>query len=152
MQIVLCLHRIQLFYQMEVTLMMHQLLKHILMFVTEHNYTEVTTIIAATEHVFSTFASPENLQGKQLQVYNIVQTHYESSNPPPLHIIVSGTAGTGKSYLIHCLRLLLNKQLCVTAPTGVAAFNVEGHTLHSIFALPTRGEFKELAGNHLHQV
>ena len=102
--------------------------------------------------MFSTFASPENLQGKQLQVYNIVQTHYESSNPPPLHMIVSGTAGTGKSYLIHCLRLLLNKQLCVTAPTGVAAFNVEGHTLHSIFALPTRGEFKELAGNHLHQV
>ena len=75
--------------------------------------------------VFTTTASPANLQGKQQQVYTTVQQHYTTIDPPPLRIIVSGTAGTGKSYLIHCLRLLLQHQLQVAAPTGVAAFNVE---------------------------
>lgn len=75
--------------------------------------------------VFTTTANPENLQGKQLQVYNTVKSHYESSSiTQPLLMIVAGTAGTGKSYLIHCLQLLLKDKLCVAAPTGVAAFNI----------------------------
>ena len=102
--------------------------------------------------VFSTTANPDSLQGKQLQVYNTVKSHYESNITQPLLMIVSGTAGTGKSYLIHCLRLLLKDKLCVTAPTGVAAFNIQGHTLHSLFSLPTKGEFKELEGNRLHEL
>ena len=67
-------------------------------------------------------------------------------------MIISGTAGTGKSYLIKCLRLLLNKQVHVAAPTGVAAFNIEGHTLHSLFSLPTKGDFKDLEGECLHKM
>ena len=70
----------------------------------------------------------------------------ESNETTPLQMIVSGTAGTGKSYLIHCLRLLLKDKVRVVAPTGVAAFNVDGNTLHSLLNLPTRGEFK---GEHL---
>ena len=46
-------------------------------------------------------------------------------------MIVSGTAGTGKSFLIHCLKALLLDGLRVMAPTGVAAFNVGSVTLHS---------------------
>ena len=61
-------------------------------------------------------------------------------------MIVSGTAGTGKLYLIHCLRLLLQDK---AAPTGVATFNIDGHTLHSLFDLPTKGEFTNLDGNRL---
>ena len=87
-----------------------------------------------------------------MQVYNAVKLHFESNNTQPLHMIVSGTAGTGKSYLIHCLRLLLKNQLRVAAPTGVAAFNIQGHTLHSLFSLPTKGEFKELEGNCLREL
>ena len=83
---------------------------------------------AAGEHMFTTSANPQNLHGKQLQVYTTVQQHYEAVNPPPLRTIVSGTAGTGKSYLINCLRLFLQHQLRVAAPTGVAAFNVDGHS------------------------
>lgn len=67
-------------------------------------------------------------------------------------MIISGTAGTGKSYLIKCLRLLLNEQVHVAAPTGVAAFNIEGHTLHSLFSLPTKGDFKDLEGKRLHKM
>ncbi len=67
-------------------------------------------------------------------------------------MIVSGTAGTGKSYLIQCLRLVLHDKLKVSAPTGVAAFNVNGHTLHSLLELPIKGEFKDLDGNRLQQL
>ena len=101
---------------------------------------------AAGQHIFTTSADPANLQGKQLQVYIIVQS---AINPPPLRMIFSGTAGTGKSYLFHCLRLFLQHQVVVAAPTGVAAFNIDGHTLHSLLSLLTRGEFKDLEGERL---
>ena len=65
---------------------------------------------------------------------------------------MSGTAGTGKSYLIQCLKLLLKDCLCVAAPTGVAAFNVDGYTLHSLLSLPVKGDFKPLEGKRLQNV
>ena len=70
----------------------------------------------------------------------------------PLRMIISGTAGTGKSYLIHCLRLLLQERVCVAAPTGVAALNIAGHTLHSLLSLPTKSDFKDLEGDRLNQL
>ncbi len=99
-----------------------------------------------------TTADPQHLVGKQLEVYTFVKEHLESANPHPFHLIVSGTAGTGKSYLIHCLQLLLGDKVRVAAPTGVAAFNVDGNTLHSLLSLPTKGEFKDLNGEHLHKI
>ena len=98
----------------------------------------------------STFAiDPGLLQGKQRLVYDTVRQHLHSPGTEPLRMILSGTAGTGKSYLIHCLRSLLQHQVRVVAPTGVAAFNVEGVTLHSFLHLPTRGDFKNLEGGRL---
>ena len=62
------------------------------------------------------------------------------------------TAGTGKSFLIACSKQLLSHKVQVTAPTGVAAFNVQGCTLHSLLQLPTKGEFKDLEGESLHKI
>ena len=101
---------------------------------------------------FTTTANPCHLQGKQLQTYELVKEHMEGDKSNPLRMIVSGTAGTGKSYLIHCLRLLLQDKVRVVAPTGVAAFNVDGHTLHSLLCLPTKGEFKDLEGERLNRI
>ena len=67
-------------------------------------------------------------------------------------MVVSGTAGTGKSYLIQCLKLLLRDHLLVAAPTGVAAFNVDGYTLHSLLSLPIKGDFKPLEGKRLQTI
>ena len=69
-----------------------------------------------------------------------------------LRMIITGTAGTGKSYLNQCIGLLLGDTLKIAAPTGVASFIIEGTTLHSLLHLPTRGEFKQLEGNHLQQL
>lgn len=121
------------------------------------NLEEMPSFIAqqrqsAPQQTFTTTADPQHLQGKQLQAYNILLRHKESDNPSPLQMIVSGTAGTGKSYLIHCLRLLLGDKVHVTAPTGVAAFNIDGYTLHSFLSLPTKGEFKDLEGERLQRL
>ena len=99
-------------------------------------------------------ADPGLLQGRQLEAYTIVRDHLEahSSSSQPLRMVVSGTAGTGKSYLIQCLKLLLRDHLLVAAPTGVAAFNVDGYTLHSLLSLPIRGDFKPLEGKRLQTI
>ncbi len=96
-------------------------------------------------------ANPNNLQGNQMQSYLAVQQHFQSKNKNnvPLRMIISGTAGTGKSYLIQCLKSLLKDSLRVAAPTGVAAYNISGWTLHSLLNLPVKGEFKSLEGKRL---
>ncbi|MFG6444715.1 ATP-dependent RecD-like DNA helicase [Microbacterium sp. P06] len=52
------------------------------------------------------------------------------------HVFVTGRAGTGKSTLLQHLAHNTSKQIAVCAPTGVAALNVEGQTIHSLFKLP----------------
>ena len=92
-------------------------------------------------------ADPDKLQGKQLEAYRSVCESIESGTP--LRMIVSGTAGTGKSYLIKCLQQLLGDRLRVAAPTGGAAYNVLGQTLHSLLGIPVKGDFKDLEGQRL---
>lgn len=52
------------------------------------------------------------------------------------HIFVTGRAGTGKSTLLEHLSWRTSKQVVICAPTGVAALNVGGQTIHSLFRLP----------------
>lgn len=54
------------------------------------------------------------------------------------HLFVTGRAGTGKSTLLQSLREMLEGELVVLAPTGLAAVNVGGQTIHSFFGLPPR--------------
>lgn len=49
------------------------------------------------------------------------------------NIFVTGRAGTGKSTLLTYFREHTKKQVAVLAPTGVAAVNVRGQTIHSFF-------------------
>ncbi len=49
------------------------------------------------------------------------------------HIFVTGRAGTGKSTLLDYFRSVTKKDLVVLAPTGVAAVNIAGQTIHSFF-------------------
>lgn len=49
---------------------------------------------------------------------------------------LTGKAGTGKSTFIKHLLSTSNKKIIVAAPTGVAALNVGGVTIHSLFRFP----------------
>ncbi|MFH1646036.1 MAG: AAA family ATPase, partial [Candidatus Omnitrophota bacterium] len=49
------------------------------------------------------------------------------------NIFITGKAGTGKSTLLDYFRGITKKKIVVLAPTGVAALNVLGETVHSFF-------------------
>ncbi len=52
------------------------------------------------------------------------------------NLFITGRAGTGKSTLLKLFRDTTKKKTVVLAPTGVAALNVKGQTIHSFFGFP----------------
>src|SRR5262249_35088287 len=54
------------------------------------------------------------------------------------NLFVTGRAGTGKSTLLRCLKDLIAEEMVIVAPTGLAAVNVGGQTIHSFFGFPPR--------------
>lgn len=102
----------------------------------------------------------QRLKGKQRLAFMIVKQWVDdvaaaierdghSRSVKPLRLLIKGTAGTGKSFVIERIHEYVNEvaqrhgwpaaeeAAQVAAYTGVAAFNVKGRTLHSIFSLPT---------------
>jgi ATP-dependent DNA helicase PIF1 len=53
-------------------------------------------------------------------------------------LFITGRAGTGKSTLLSLFRNTSRKKVVVLAPTGIAALNVKGQTIHSFFAFPPK--------------
>lgn len=51
-------------------------------------------------------------------------------------VLITGKAGTGKSTLFNLFNRITNKKTIVLAPTGIAAINIGGQTIHSFFRLP----------------
>jgi len=49
------------------------------------------------------------------------------------NLLITGAAGVGKSTLVQMFRTQTHKKMAVVAPTGVAALNVDGQTLHKFF-------------------
>ena len=54
------------------------------------------------------------------------------------NIFITGRAGTGKSTLLKYILSTVQKNFVIVAPTGIAAMNVGGVTIHSFFGLPLR--------------
>lgn len=69
------------------------------------------------------------LSAEQQAVFELIENTRE-------HVFVTGRAGTGKSTLLNHLAWSTEKSLVISAPTGVAALNVGGQTIHSLFRLP----------------
>ena len=57
-------------------------------------------------------------------------------NQTSQHVFLTGKAGTGKTTFLKHIRNATHKNCIVAAPTGVAAINAGGVTLHSLFQLP----------------
>lgn len=62
-------------------------------------------------------------------------------------IFLTGKAGTGKTTFLHYIKKTVSKKMAIVAPTGVAAINAGGVTIHSFFNLP----FGLYIPNHLPQ-
>ncbi|TQO20085.1 PIF1-like helicase [Rhodoglobus vestalii] len=69
------------------------------------------------------------LSPEQAAVFAAIETTRDN-------LFVTGRAGTGKSTLLNHLSNNTSKQIVICAPTGVAALNVGGQTIHSLFRLP----------------
>jgi len=106
-----------------------------------------------TEHITDDIPDVDisKLTDNQRRIWVKVFSHYSRTllhqNPPPLRINIDGTAGTGKSFLISAITKTLNSfaaerglgsPIIRVAPTGIAAFNINGSTLHETFSIPTK--------------
>ena len=58
------------------------------------------------------------------------------ANETNRNIFLTGNAGTGKTTFLHKIKKESFKRLIVVAPTGVAAINAKGVTIHSFFQMP----------------
>jgi len=73
--------------------------------------------------------SAPSLSAEQQELFRLIEDTDE-------HVFITGRAGTGKSTLLQHFAWNTEKQIAICAPTGVAALNVEGQTIHSLFRLP----------------
>ena len=106
----------------------------------------------------------QSLNQKQGQLLYFVrnwcwQTVY-GEQPNPFYVHLNGGAGVGKSHVVKCIyneatRILRTRYsptdttVLLVAPTGTAAFNVGGHTIHSVFKIPPEGPYLPLSDDTL---
>ena len=68
------------------------------------------------------------------------------------HVFVSGAAGTGKSVLVREVTRILEgrmgRPVALTAPTGIAAKNIEGVTCHRWFGIPVADHYVDYPGRY----
>ena len=67
------------------------------------------------------------------------------------NVFLTGKAGTGKTTFLHRLKLNSLKRMVIVAPTGVAAINAKGVTIHSFFQLPFGPIMPTNNNNHFNQ-
>ena len=103
------------------------------------------------EQLLPSLNSVDLLNREQLKVYNLIVNHYSDylagRNPPQLRVNLDGVAGTGKTYvLLQASKKVedmataagVRDPVLRAAPTGIAAHNFHGRTLHSLFKIPVK--------------
>jgi Cdc6-like AAA superfamily ATPase len=89
---------------------------------------------------YSRLPQKPKLNAKQIDLSSIklssqqekLLNEIENSNK---NIFITGRAGTGKSMLLQYFKQKTKKKVVVVAPTGVAALNIGGQTIHSLFQI-----------------
>ena len=87
--------------------------------------------MTSQEDVFSSGVAEE--QGVHNHEMNLAWRFVSNTN---VSVFLTGKAGTGKTTFLRTLRERTPKRMVVLAPTGVAAINAQGQTIHSFFQLP----------------
>lgn len=83
------------------------------------------------------------MNDKEININSNFQLAADYINTTSEHIYLTGKAGTGKTTFLKYIRENCHKKLAIAAPTGVAAINAGGVTLHSLFQLPLGGFLPE---------
>ena len=66
----------------------------------------------------------------------LLETASAFVNSTGSHIYLTGKAGTGKTTFLRNLHQSTHKRFVIVAPSGIAALNAGGSTIHSMFQLP----------------
>ena len=131
----------------------------------KHNY--ISTIITKPNIInkqeFINLINQLNL--KQYQFFLYIMEQEIQTNNNQITVCLHGGAGTGKSYVLkaiyQALYMLLNNKpgqntndiiTLLVAPTGKAAHNIKGHTIHSAFHVPANqnlSNYTKLSWDHL---
>lgn len=77
-------------------------------------------------------------QGPEIEMNDEFVRCFNMMNDTADHIFMTGDAGTGKSTLIKYFAKHTKKRVVLLAPTGVAAVNIGGQTIHSFFKFPPK--------------
>jgi len=110
-------------------------------------------IIESSDNLSSEKENISKLNVEQRKVFDMIMRHYQSDHSDQLLILVTGKAGSAKSFLIDRIRTTLGDKCQVSAMFGIAAFNIRGKTLHYLLKLPIRGKRKkDLNGEPLVQI
>ena len=110
--------------------------------------------------IFGKIISSLHAQFPSIPIPNNVSFLLKVSNPKPIFMFVSGYGGTGKSYLIKGLtsyvKQVFKSHVALMAPTGIAASNINGLTVHRLLQLPIQHgsvpPYFPLADHSLHQL
>jgi excinuclease UvrABC helicase subunit UvrB len=89
-----------------------------------------------------------NIQPSEIEITPDYQAVIEAIDRGDPYIFVSGKAGTGKTTLIGHLRETVSGNVVVVAPTGVAALQVRGVTIHSFFVCLHVSYFLKKTSSH----
>ena len=71
-----------------------------------------------------------------METNELLETAARFVNNTNANIFLTGKAGTGKTTFLHELAKKTHKRFVIVAPTGIAALNAKGVTIHSQFLLP----------------
>jgi len=77
-----------------------------------------------------------HLKMEQLSANEVFRLAADIVSNTSQSVFLTGKAGTGKTTFLHYIRNNVDKNVIVAAPTGVAAINAGGVTLHSLLQLP----------------
>jgi len=106
----------------------------------------------------------QTLNANQMRIFKQIESHYETlltdpAHVEPLDLVVMGTAGTEKSFLINMIRdhlqeiarnhSITKSPILVLALTGVVTFNIRGKTIHSALSIQVSGKSFDLNGERL---
>src|SRR5256714_724843 len=101
---------------------------------------------------FSSNFSSMFLSEDQYKIYNILTNSWgKQENFKHPYFFLTGSAGTGKSFMIEQIKQFLtskNVSYLFIAPTGVAANNVDGQTIHSALHIRNTSTYFETLSHH----
>ena len=73
----------------------------------------------------------DNQNSEQVLAHNLIENTNSS-------FFLTGRVGTGKTTFLKTIQKIVNKRFITIAPTGIAAINAGGETIHSFFRFPLR--------------